>query len=76
MRPYVTIVESVTTFHIFSYISGRNKKIFSCLWPGKMQKKSHPGGAPETKLYFFWPYFYKKNKQADSGPARGKHEAR
>ena len=24
--------------------------------PGDVQKISHPGGAPETKLYFFWPY--------------------
>ena len=38
MRLYVTIVTSITAFHI--------------LRPGKMQKKSHLGGAPETKLYF------------------------
>ena len=39
-----------------SYVVGRNKKIFSCLRPGNIQNNSHPGGAPETTIYFFWPY--------------------
>ena len=31
------------------------EKNFS-LQPDKIINNSHPAGAPETKLYFFWPY--------------------
>ena len=34
-------------------VSGERLKIYIYLWPGYLKKYSHPGGAPETKLYIF-----------------------
>ena len=37
-------------------IAGRNKKIFSCLRPGGIQKDSHLGGAPESFIFLAWMF--------------------
>ena len=37
------------------YNAGRNKEIFSCFRPSKMQKKISPGRCPGNKAIFLWP---------------------